>query len=582
MSEVIKAFAAPASLEKLVERLGYLHQVRNYRETTQIFLEIFRENYFPDQLWGAIVPQTKGGLALAGWDFDKRELFWETLKPEVRDALRPLLVETFSEPEKAPELLANELRRRGCPKLVEEAGFPLIPIAGGSGNAGFLVGFFSDARPAEPTPWERLLLVLFGLHLEANRKEEKLKAEGLGKELLYKTSKVLASSLELSEVLDLIMNALQVLIPYDAAGVFIIDKKKQEVAEIATRGYDAALESDIRLQIGQGLIGWVAKTGEAVIVPDVSQDSRYVNARLETRSEMVVPINSGSRTIGVFNLESSEPDAFGEEDLKLLSDFAVQAALSIERAQLFSERVEKRRLEGELNIARQIQRSFFPKTLPQLKGFELYGANVSSERVGGDYYDFIPIVENQAGIAIADVSGKGIPAALIMAAFRASLKAEIRNNYAIKTIMSKVNSLMHESIEAGNYVTAFYGVLDSQNKILTFCNGGHNPPLVIKADGGRKYLAEGGVALGIFADSTYKEKRYSLQPGDILIFYTDGVTEAKNEKTEEFGLARLEELVNANRLLPAEGIYREIEREVTNFQNHQRQDDFTLIVLKVL
>ncbi len=582
MSEAVKTASGSLHLEKLAERLGYLHQAGNYRETTQIFLEIFWENYSPEHLWGAIVPQIKGGLALAGWDFEKKELFWENLKPEARDALKPLLVETFSEPEKAPAPLADLLARRGCPEAVRRAEFPLVPISGGAGNAGFIIGFFSDALPSQPTPWEKLLLVLFGLHLEANRKAEELKAENLGKDLLYKTGKVLASSLELPEVLDLIMNALKVLIPYDAAGIFIIDKKKQEVEEIVTRGYDPLLENELRLQTGQGLIGWVAKTGEPVIVPEVTADSRYVNARPETRSEMLVPIVSGGRTIGVFNLESDESDFFNGADLKLLSDFAVQAALSIERAQLFAERVEKRRLEGELRIARQIQTTFFPKQNPGLPGFDIHGGNVPSEQVGGDYYDFIPIIANQIGIAIADVSGKGIPAGLIMAAFRASLKAEIRNNYAIRTITAKVNSLLHESIESGNYVTAFYGVLDAKNKILTFCNAGHNPPLVMHADGRREYLAEGGVALGIFADGDYQERPFSLRGGDILVFFTDGVTEARNERDEEFGLARLQELVQANRLLPAQGIYQEIEREVGRFENGRRRDDFTLIVLKVL
>ncbi|MGE5692831.1 MAG: PP2C family protein-serine/threonine phosphatase, partial [Candidatus Zixiibacteriota bacterium] len=169
-----------------------------------------------------------------------------------------------------------------------------------------------------------------------------------------------------------------------------------------------------------------------------------------------------------------------------------------------------------------------------------------------------------------------------MAAFRASLKAEIRNNYAIRTIMAKTNSLMHESIEAGNYVTAFYGVLDSQKKVFTFSNAGHNPPLVRHADGRREYLTKGGVALGIFADSTYKEKPYPLHAGDILVFYTDGVTEARNEKDEEFGLARLERFVDENHALPAREIYHAVEAEVTRFQNYRRHDDFTLIVLKVL
>ncbi|MCI0406009.1 MAG: SpoIIE family protein phosphatase [candidate division Zixibacteria bacterium] len=582
MNEELQTDIGQPSLKKAVERLGLLHQARNYRETARIFLEIFWDYYSPEDIWGAIVPQAKGGLALAGWDFDKKELFWKNLSPELREALRPLLSNTFSEPEKAPPELALELDRWGCPKTLKEAGLPLIPVSGSAGNAGFLVGSFSDLAAASPASLERLFLTLFGLQLEGNRKEEQLKSEQLGRELLYQTGKVLASSLELSEVLEVIMDALKVLIPYDAAGVFLIDKRRQEVEEIATRGYDPSLESDLKLKIGQGLIGWVAKTGQPVIVPDVRQDSRYVTAKVTTRSEMVVPITSSERVIGVFNLESDQPDAFREEGLRLLADFAAQAALSIERAQLFAERVEKRRLEGELSIARRIQHSFFPKNIPALAGFDLFGANRPSSEVGGDYYDFIPIVENQVGIAIADVSGKGIPAALIMAAFRASLKAEIRNNYAIRTIMAKVNSLMQESIEAGNYVTAFYGVLDAQKKIFTFCNAGHNPPLILKADGTREYLTKGGVALGIFGDSAYKEKPYALREGDILVFYTDGVTEARNEAEEEFALPRLEKIVAENRGLPAEEIYRAVEGAVIRFQNYRRQDDFTLIVLKVL
>ncbi len=582
VNEELQTDIGRPSLRKAVERLGFLHQARSYRETARIFLEIFWEYCSPEDIWGTIVPQAKGGLALAGWDFDKKELFWKNLSPELRETLRALLSKTFSEPEKAPPELALELDRWGCPETLKEAGYPLIPVSGSAGNAGFLVGSFSGLAPASPAYLERLFLTLFGLQLEGNRKEERLKSEQLGRELLYQTGKVLASSLELAEVLEVIMDALKVLIPYDAAGVFLIDKQKQEVEEIATRGYDSSLESDLKLKIGQGLIGWVAKTGQPVIVPDVRLDSRYVTARVTTRSEMVVPITSGERVIGVFNLESDHPDAFREEGLRLLADFAAQAALSIERAQLFAERVQKRRLEGELAIARQIQHSFFPKKVPGLPGFDLYGGNVPSSEVGGDYYDFISIVENQAGIAIADVSGKGIPAALIMAAFRASLKAEIRNNYAIRTIMAKVNSLMHESIEAGNYVTAFYGVLDSQKRIFTFCNAGHNPPLILKADGSREYLTKGGVALGIFGDSAYKEKPYALRGGDVLVFYTDGVTEARNEAEEEFGLPRLEKIVTENRGLPAQEIYRAVEGAVILFQNYRRQDDFTLIVLKVL
>ncbi|MGH8004626.1 MAG: hypothetical protein ACRECJ_07885, partial [Limisphaerales bacterium] len=166
MNEEAQTDIGQLSVEKLVERLGFLHQARSYRETARIFLEIFRESYPPEELWGAIVPQTKGGLALAGWDFDKKELFWKDFSPELREVLRPLFSKTFSKPEPAPSALAEQLSNWGCPEMVKKAGFPLIPVSGSAGNIGFLVGSFSDLLLAAPAPLERLLLILFGLQLE--------------------------------------------------------------------------------------------------------------------------------------------------------------------------------------------------------------------------------------------------------------------------------------------------------------------------------------------------------------------------------------------------------------------------------
>jgi sigma-B regulation protein RsbU (phosphoserine phosphatase) len=320
-----------------------------------------------------------------------------------------------------------------------------------------------------------------------------------------------------------------------------------------------------------------------VIVPDVEKDPRYIEARHETKSEIVAPIITDQRTIGVFNLESDRVNTYDSEDMNLLTAFASHCAVAIERTRLHQEILIKKKLEEELLIARKIQQSFLPPKDPELDGLDISGINIPSEQVGGDYYDFIPIIEDQIGIVIGDVSGKGIPAALIMASFRASLKAEIRNNYAIGTIFFKVNNLLYESIERENYVTAVYGVLDIKNKVFTFSNAGHNPPILRREEGTIEYLTEGGVALGILQNHDYKEMVLGLNPGDFILFYTDGVTEAKNEFGEEFGTKRLEKILLENYALKARQIQDKIYQEIKEFtQDKAGQDDFTMIVIKVL
>jgi sigma-B regulation protein RsbU (phosphoserine phosphatase) len=405
----------------------------------------------------------------------------------------------------------------------------------------------------------------------------------LEKETLLEVEKSLSSSLDLNEVLELILDSLLKVVRYDAAAIFLIDKKKQQIEHIKARGFDPALEPDLQLKMGQGLAGWAAQAQKSLIVPNVKEDQRYIEARVETQSGMVVPIISNERIIGVFSIESNKLDAYGEDDLELLDAFASLAAVSIERAREHQEILEKRKLEEELSIARRIQETFLPKKHPQMPGFDISGINIPSEKVGGDYYDFIPIIENQVGIAIGDVSGKGIPAALIMASFRASLIAEIRNNYAIRSIMFKVNNLLFESTESDIYVTAVYGVLDTKNRIFTFTNAGHNAPIFRHSDGRMEYLIEGGVALGTFENSKYEERPSSLSPGDIIVLYTDGVTEAKNENEEEFGTRRLKQVINESHQLNASQIQNNIYQEVKDFTGNLPQaDDLTMIVIKVL
>ncbi len=296
-----------------------------------------------------------------------------------------------------------------------------------------------------------------------------------------------------------------------------------------------------------------------------------------------MPLKVGENVIGAFNIEHDKPGAYSQHDLELLNAFASLAAISIERARLYNERMAARKLDLELSIARRIQMTFLPSQDPQIDGFDISGINIPSAAVGGDYYDFIPIVDNQLGVAIGDVSGKGVPASLIMASFRASLKAEIRNNFAIRAILFKVNNLLFESMERDNYVTAIYCVLDSKNRVLTFSNAGHNPPILRRANGAVEYLKEGGLALGTFHDSAYEERPIYLNAGDILLYYTDGVTESKNCDDQEFGVDRLITALEESKALSAKEIIKYVIDSTRKFSNCQTEiDDLTMVVIKAL
>src|SRR5512140_1249839 len=231
--------------------------------------------------------------------------------------------------------------------------------------------------------------------------------KSLERAVLLEVGRAIALPLSLPQVLEAIMDQLRRIVHYDAAAIYLVDKETHEVLAEASRGYPPELTEAFKLLEGEGIVGWVAKTGESVIVADTTRDRRYVAARHSTRSEMACAIVSQGRIIGVFNLENDDADAYHDGHLEFLKTFASQAAAAIERARLLDAALEARNLEKELEIARGIQESFLPKGSPSIPGLDIAGVNTSYSEVGGDYYDFIPIVENQLGLAIGDVSGKG-------------------------------------------------------------------------------------------------------------------------------------------------------------------------------
>src|SRR5258705_9185330 len=266
--------------------------------------------------------------------------------------------------------------------------------------------------------------------------------------MLLDITKKISRSLDLQEVLNLVMDTLDSLIPYDAAGIFVVkcDENATEDPCVfqaeAVRGYDIEELTNLHLKLGEGLIGQLARTAEPITSPDVRKNPNYINARSETRSEMVAPIISNTEVIGVFDLESDELDAYSEDDLQVLGLLASHVAIIIEKVMLHEQLIEKKRLEGQLEVARQVQLELLPARDPQLEGYDISAYNFPTEEVSGDYYDWVQIYEDQVGIVIADVSGKRLPAAFLMAFLRASLRAATHVGYSPHISMAKVNYLL--------------------------------------------------------------------------------------------------------------------------------------------
>ncbi|HMO82171.1 MAG TPA: SpoIIE family protein phosphatase [Pyrinomonadaceae bacterium] len=406
--------------------------------------------------------------------------------------------------------------------------------------------------------------------------------------LLDITNKI-SRSTDLEEVLNLIMDTLSSILPFDAAGIYVIEQNADPdnpyiFRSKVIRGYEISFELvEPKLRMGEGFIGHVAQTGEPIISPDVSTDERYFAARKRTRSEMVAPIISNDRVIGAFDLESDDLDAYDEDDLSVLLLLASHVAIIIEKAKLQEQAIEKKRIEAQLEIARQVQLELLPNHDPEFQNFDISAYIFPTEEVSGDYYDWVKIFEDQIGIIVADAVGKGIPAALLMSFLRASLRAGVQIGYAPHIAMSKVNNLLWDSTEDHQFITAIYGILDGTNRTFVFTNAGHNPPLLINSDGSYRYVEYGNVPLGMFKDAQYHQHFIRFDRGQVMVIYTDGLTEAANEAGEEFGQERFAQSIIRSMQFPAKQMIDTIRKDVADFtQRKFLDDDGTLFIVKAI
>lgn len=410
-------------------------------------------------------------------------------------------------------------------------------------------------------------------------------------QLLRDLSFKIKDTLDLNVILNHLLDSLKSVIDYDAAGIFVLSEDiehpdyhfpNQKIAGIAKRGYgDHPVESDEMLSKGKGIIGHVINSKESIILEDVRLDKRYIAGRLETLSEIAVPIIRDERAIGALDVESDKLASFDHHHLEILEFFADAAAISLEKAILHHQILEKKKLEEQMQMAKDVQSSLLPSEPPEISGYDIGGICIPTFDIGGDYYDFISLDNDNLALVIADVSGDGIPAALIMASFRAMLRNQLKINPDPAQVMNVLNQLIPDVSRKRDFITAFYGKLNFNNNTFTYVNCGHNPPIMLKSDGRIIQLEEGGPSLNIIKDICFSSDSIILGSGDIIIFYTDGVTEIFGKDSKEFGIERLKEVILLSQKFPANDIIKNIVKATKNFsESKMYRDDFTLVVLK--
>jgi len=401
------------------------------------------------------------------------------------------------------------------------------------------------------------------------------------RELLLEAARAVGSSLDLEKVMGALFTTLGELVPYDAVGVYLLDRETGALADFQHRGYPAGAAGLLSERPGKGISGWAARHRTSVNAGRVKDDLRYLEARPSTQSEVAVPIIRHGDVIGVITVESDEPDAYTDRQVALLEIVAAHVAGAITNARLYQRDRERSRIDHEIELARQIQRAALPAVPLVVGGVEAAGVNVASNVVGGDYFDYFRASDRHVAIALADVSGHGLSASLLMSAVRSGVRLTADAETSPAELIGRLARLLYESTPSNQFVATVFGLLEIGSGELVVTNGGHVPPLRIGAGGGHELLPSDGLVLGAFPDSTYREQRLQLQPGDILVFYTDGLTEMSNPEGEEFGCERLAAIVSRCRDQRLADIIAEVRRGAREFRGAApREDDVTLMLVR--
>jgi serine phosphatase RsbU (regulator of sigma subunit) len=401
---------------------------------------------------------------------------------------------------------------------------------------------------------------------------------------ILEAAKLLNSTLDLAELTAIILRIIRDEVGTERGTVFVMDRDRRRLRSLVAQGIEG---DEIVVPVGTGIAGTVAASGECINILDAYADSRFAgsfDAQLGYRTNDIycMPIvNRVGEIVGVLEL-LNRARPLVEEDLEFLSGVSVHVGLALENAQLHREIVEKRKIEQELLLARDIQQNFYPTIPESYGGVEICASSEMCEAVGGDYLGYFPLDEQRFLVIMGDVAGKGIGAALVMCSLHAACRALVRHVHAIEYVTSILNETFVETTGNGVFVTMLIMLVDPIGKRAHIIRAGHNPPLIVSGSGKAVHFDDGGgPPVGLFPRLQFKREISTIEPDSILVVYTDGVSEAENRQGEQFGVDRLADVVSDSRSTSAARIHNSIRTALKDFVGDEpTHDDSTLIVLK--
>lgn len=402
---------------------------------------------------------------------------------------------------------------------------------------------------------------------------------------VYTVTMMLAEARDLDRVLQRTVELVCELMNVKAASIRLVNKESDELVISAVHNLSVEYLNKGKIRLSQAEIDRVALSPKGYeYVRNMAVDPRILFPQESTREGIVSMLSVGlrykGRPIGVLRLYTSQEQAFTQLQIDMLKAVAAQAAAAIENARLQAETAEADALEKQVMMARDVQQRMMPHSPPELAGIEFASVYIPCFELGGDFYDFIPLPSDNLGLCVADVSGKGVPASLIMASVRSSLRAHVDYIYYLYEVLQRINTMLHRDTKAGEFVTLFYGVLDTRNRRLTYCNAGHPPGLLLR-DGQLLELGSENMVLGVDPAERYTQSVIDLKTNDILLLYTDGVPDAMNFQQQSYGRQRLVDAFMKGGET-AEAVVQNLLWDMRKFVGMtKRTDDVTMIVVKV-
>ncbi|UCH65260.1 MAG: SpoIIE family protein phosphatase [Ignavibacterium sp.] len=403
--------------------------------------------------------------------------------------------------------------------------------------------------------------------------------------ILNDVATTITSTHSIEHIVDLIVRKCVKHLKVEQGAVMLLDEKNQSNPLKTMIRQQDTLYDMLPYRLDAQLTGWMLKHKTPLLVKDLKNDDRFksfIDEDSPIKSLLGVPLVLKGKMTGVltvFNKHTSE--GFTDGDQRLLSIIAAQSAQIIENARLYLEEQNLMLMQEEMRLAAETQINLLPKSIPQIGDYQVAGKSIPAKDVGGDYYDFMQIDENNFAFCLGDVSGKGMSAAMLMSNLQATLRAQILSGVNSTETITRANTLLYQNTDSTKFVTLFLGIVNIKSNEIKYCNAGHNNPYHFDESNQLKELDAGGLILGFQPDSSYEEGKIPFQQDDLLVLFSDGITEAMNDKNEEFGEERLTELITKYK---SDDAYKMIDRiidEVNLFTEGVAQsDDITLMIIK--